>query len=458
MLTKFRNMLVPTKKKKRAFWEGGKLTKNNNFNPLAINEFEYLARVDRIVLRNRARWLKENNAIMSNIDKTIVNNVIGNGITLQSKTGMNRVDNEIEELFKKWMKNCDVTGRVNFKDLQRIILENRMVDGEIFIYKKITNDSKHPFKLQLLESSRLNEGEGINGVEIGSEGEVKGYYFISAKNPYEASFDTIFIDSKNIIHYFKLENPSQYRGMSEYKQAIMDLKNFMSFNSSLIEAVRARANIAYVIKSDANIKDFMTTEEYEDIQTINGLSVFYLNKGEDITKLDPDIVSGEYKPFVESVIRLIASARNISYELAYRDFSKVNFSSARASIIQDNKRFDHEQQHLIDYVLTPIFNEWLEVNVLAGNLKTIKPSVYLNNKDKFQKAVWIRPAREWVDPLKDIKAIESELNLGITTLSDVVASKGKDLEEILIQRKKEKELFEKYGIETSTTNKDNKKQ
>lgn len=434
---------------KRTFYEGAKITKlNKDFTPAVTTDFEHLVKFDRKILKARARWLHENNAIMSNIDKTILNNVIGQGITLQSKTGFKKIDDEIEFKFKQWAKYCDITNRLNFYDLQRVILENRMVDGEIFVLKKLTKDKNHPFKIQLIESDYIDGTSGYNGVEIGEFGEVKGYYFRKYEVGYNLSYESIFVKSDDVINYFRLERPTQYRGISEYKQSIMDLKNFMSFNSALISAVRARANIAYIVKSDGDAKSYgsFEDEEFEMLQTINGLSVFYLNRGEDIVKLDPDIVSGEYQPFVETVIRMLSSARNISYELAYRDFSKVNFSSARASIIQDNKRFDNEQRHLIDYVLTPIFTSWLEANVLAGNIKSIKPHIFMNNKEKFIKPVWIRPAREWVDPLKDIKAIESELNLGITTLSEVVASKGKDLEELLIQRQKDQQLLEKYGI------------
>jgi len=436
MLALFKNFF-----KKRSFYEGAKITTlNKDFLRSNTQDFEELVRLDRKTLRARARWLHENNAIMANIDKTILNNVIGQGITLQSKTGNKKIDDEIEEKFKEWVKVCDITNRINFYDLQRVMLENRMVDGEIFIYKKLTKDKYHPFKIQMIESDYIDETSGINGVEVDEFGAVKGYYF-RPKN----TFKTIFVKNEDVINYFRLERPTQYRGISEYKQAIMDLKNFMAFNSSLIAAVRARANIAYVVKSNSPQHSF-TDEEYENLTTINGLSVFYLNANEDIVKLDPDIVSGEYKPFVEVVIRMLSSARNISYELAYRDFSKVNFSSARASIIQDNKRFENEQKHLIDYVLTPIFEEWLEVNVMAGNFKSIKPHIFINNRKKFIKPTWIRPAREWVDPLKDIKAIQMELDLGLTTRSEVIASKGKDFEEILIQRQKEEELIKKYGL------------
>jgi len=83
--------------------------------------------------------------------------------------------------------------------------------------------------------------------------------------------------------------------------------------------------------------------------------------------------------------------------------SFVQLLSARASLIQDNKTFAKEQWHFATYVLNPIFEEWLEANVLAGNIKGLSASAYFKDKIKFTQPRWIAPAKEWVDPLKDIK-------------------------------------------------------
>jgi len=449
LLAKFTSIFKKTQK--RAFYEGGRKTKANRDFWNANSPFEATASPDRDTMRARARWLHENNPIMANIDKTIVNNVVGRGIKLQSKTGMSRVDDEIESLWKEWEKrdNCDITGRLNFGDLQRLILEQRMVDGEIFIYKKITNDRYFPLKLQLIEADRVNKFKTdwnvIDGIEIDENGKPVKIH-ITNGNDYDPKFGYIALDANDCINYFKTERATQYRGVSEYKQAIIDIKNFAAFQSATIQAARARANIAYYVKQEGMpgfANGVYEDEDFEQIQEINGVMVHYLKRGEDIGKLDPDTVGDTYADFVATVVRMLAVARNVSYELAFRDYSKVNFSSARASIIQDNKRFDYEQQHMISYVLNPIFEAWLDAMVMAGRLKSINPVTYFKNRQKFIKPKWVTPAREWVDPFKDMKAIEMELKLGLITKSEVMASRGKDYEEVLMQQKREKELEQK---------------
>ena len=74
-----------SKEFERAYFEGAKSTRlNRDFN-LSNNHFELQASGDRDLLRARARWLSANNPITKSIDKSIVKNVIGSGITLQSK-------------------------------------------------------------------------------------------------------------------------------------------------------------------------------------------------------------------------------------------------------------------------------------------------------------------------------------------------------------------------------------
>jgi lambda family phage portal protein len=422
---------------KRGFYEGGKITAVNKDFWNANSDFETTAKPDRDRLRARARWLSANNAIMDNIDNAIINNVIGTGIHLQSRTGKTKFDTDVEKLWLDWSNNpkaCDATGRFTFPTMQRMILKTRLVDGEIFIYKRVTKDG---LKLQLIEADFLDSTRDDGGVEIDGFGVPVRYHFLDSNNK------KYTIDAKYIINYFMAERPTQYRGVSEYKQAILDIKNFSAFQTASIQGARARANIAYAVKHTSGMADNFNADLKEKIQQINGVSVLYLGENEDITKLDPDSVATDYVQFSENTIRLIATARKVSYELSFRDYSKVNFASSRASLLQDFKRFDLEQTHLVDYILNDIYKTWLEVEILAGR---IKANGFEKAPDKWIKPKWIMPKRDLVDPLKEITAIEKKIKLNLTTETDVANSEGQDYEQILAKKAEEMKLKEKYGI------------
>jgi len=420
----------------RGFYEGGKITQTNKDFWNATSDFETTASPDRDRMRARARWLSANNPIMDNIDNAIINNVIGTGISLQSITGKDKFDKDVEEKFALWAETpsmCDVTGRFTFYDMQRMILKSRMVDGEIYIYKKVTKDG---LKLQLIEADAIDSGRQDGGIELDATGVVKTYHFKDIKG---VSFS---ISAEFIINYFVSDRPSQVRGISEYKQAIVDLKNFSAFQSASIQGARARANIAYAVKTNGS-SNLYGGDIKNNIQSINGTSVLYLNSGEEVSKLDPDSVATDYVQFSENTIRLIATARKISYELAFRDYSKVNFASSRASLLQDFKRFDQEQLHLIHYILNDVYKTWLTIASLTGE---VKASGIKKAPTKWIKPKWILPKRDLVDPLKEITAIEKKIKMGITCESDVANQNGEDYEQILIKKAKEIELKTKYGV------------
>jgi len=426
------NYINPFKKeKKRGFYEGGRKTKANLDFWNATSPFETTASADRDTMRGRSRWLASNNPIMSNIDDAIINNTVGRGIGLQSKTGNKNLDDEIEKRWKIWMGECDIRGISHFFDLQKMNLRSRMVDGEIYTYKKITKDG---LRLQTIEADSIDVNSGEKGITIDKDGRPLKYHFLTEKG-------TIDVNAEDVINYFKIERPTQYRGVTEYKQAILDIKNFSAYQTATVKSARANAEIAYTVETERNSTDFNVNDSTgEELEEINGLMVYYLKQGEKVSKHDNKHSGSGYADFILTTVRMIATARKISYELAFRDYSKVNFASSRASLIQDNKRFDEEQTHLTTYYLDDIFEAWMEVEILRGMLP-INAATWKKDKAQFLAPRWAYPKREWVDPDKTMKAIERAIRLNQTTESAEVASAGGDFEEIIQTKAKEIEIL-----------------
>jgi len=424
---------------KRGMYEGGKITQANRDFYNSYSPFEDTAMADRATMASRARWLKANNPIMANIDNALRNNIIGSGIMPQSKS--TKYDDEIDTWHKEWVKYCNVEGLFTYGEIQSLILDSRFVDGEIFIYLKYT---KEGLKLQLFEMDSLDESKGENGIKYNTSGRPIEYYFIdySSNNTMGKKYT---INAKYIIHYFKPERATQRRGISEYKQAIVDIKNFSAFQSTVIASARARASVAYVVKGDVKNSFVPSTEDDRKLVEINGAMVYYLRNGESIERQAGESGGLDYKPFVETTVRMMATARQISYELAYKDYSQVNFASSRQSLNQDNKRFDAEQDHIIEKVLDIIYERALEYEVMRGGF-SFNINYYHKNKGDILSKIWMRPVRSWVDPLKDMLAIEKAIKLNLTTETDEARKRGQDIEDIFKTKQKEIEMMKKYGI------------
>ena len=433
----------------RAYYEGAKTSRlNRDFN-LSNNHFELLAGSDRSLLKARARWLSSNNPITKSIDKSIIKNTIGTGIRLQSRvkeedlTNSREFNKQVESLWEEFIKkeNFDVSGLGGLYEFQKLILKHKMTDGEILINIVHTNDKLFPVKFQLVETDQFDELKTKNknnnvfsGVETDSYGKPLFYWLKTSIN----STASKPFAAKNIIHYFERERATQFRGITEYAQTINNLKDFAAYNDSEIVKNRILAAFGLFIKSNntagSMYGDKKTGQKQgsDPIKEITAGMIKYLKPGEEVQTVQSNQLGTSYQNFITNTIRLIAAGRDISYELAFRDYSQVNFSSARASIIQDNKRFDDEQLSLCTNVLNPMFIEFMDSQVLNGRLKA--PNDYFISKHKYVSAIWIMPKREWVDPLKDTKAIEKEIELGINTKTKAAAARGQNFEDNISQQ------------------------
>ena len=437
---------------------------SRKFDGTSSTPFDVVASPERNAARERARWINQNSGFMQNIDDTIVNNTIGDGLKLNSISRNNSFNIEIEELWNEFNTDyIDYYKESNGVDIQRSLLMQRMVDGGVF--EKITRSTspKFPFSIQLVEVDNLDErnylqnvdGYVADGIVFSKSGMVRGYLFQQHKshfwrdNRFTINNPKFIKKNNNLIFFKRYDTPrsSQRREFTEYSRIVNDMKFFMSFQTSTVEAASARAKLIYTVESEAGMGfhnlDADTGQKYE---YIDGVYTRYLKSGEKLHVVDPAVAGTKYEEFHKNNLRQLAIGRGVSYELAMRDASSANFSSIRASIIQDHKLFDYNQMHMISHHLDIIFTKFVREMALSGRLISTTPDDYILNEKDYQKHQWIAPARSWVDPYKDIKALVEKYNLGVITLSDIAKSEGKDIADIIEQKVKEDKMMRDAGL------------
>ena len=127
-----------------------------------------------------------------------------------------------------------------------------------------------------------------------------------------------------------------------------------------------------------------------------------------------------------------------------KDFSKTNYSSARAALLEARRYFKMRQEWLSRKLCQPVWEMVLEEAYLR---REISADTFYENKRYWTGASWIAPGWEWVDPLKEAQAAEVGLKNGIVTFSDIYAQEGKDWEESFEQRKREETKIKELGLE-----------
>ncbi|PIC80534.1 phage portal protein [Sporosarcina sp. P18a] len=417
----------------------------------------------RDTIRARSRDLERNSDILESVILAFERNVVGGGFTLQAKTENEELDTMVEALFKLWCrpKNCDVTQQQSFTEICKMIARRQKVDGGMLIVMRYIDDGVVPLSLQLYEVDDLDtmiplteRKRVVNGIEYNAYNRPVAYY-LKKYDPYGNYNGTSErIDAKDVLFLFQKKRPSQLREMSELSSTIPRVRDMNQFMEAVSVKERVAALLAVLIKRmipGANNGQFAGRGATEKRAGYNGkmLSpgmIMELNPGDDVHVVQPPAQAANSAEFIRLQQRLSGASQGISYEVTARDMSQVNYSSARQGLLEDQKTYLMQQQHLIDHFLTPIYEAFIEAAVLAGKI-SIKD--FYTNKERYLQHEWIAPGMKWIDPLKEANANKIMLENNLTTLEDIAASTGKDWRELVEQRAIELEYMALKGVISS---------
>lgn len=418
-------------------------------------------------MKSRCRDAAKNDGNMKKYISMRQTNIVGpNGITLISnikdfktekpdKIANAIIESKYEDFSKK--KNFSVDEQSSRTDVENLIVASLAYDGEIFIRIIPGYNNKYQFAIQVLDSinckSSRNEtlpngNQIVNGIEINGFGKPLRYHFEfgNTTDPY-CNFKRVAIPAEQVIHLFYKEYPEQNRGIPLAQSGIKRLNYLQgAAEAELIAARLSACKTAFYTRpkgesfgNEADIQADGTLRNKLAPGTIDSLP-----EGWGISTIDPTHPNGNFAEFAKVMMRDIANAWNVSYNELANDLEGVNYSSIRQGVMFERDCWSTEQQFLINNFETIIFNKWLEINLINGNLAPLPYSKIekFANRDKWQPRSW-----EWVDPLKDAQANEIKVKNGWTTNNLVTSKQGGDYYDNLDQIKQEQDAAKKLGIE-----------
>ncbi len=423
------------------------------------------------VLRDRSRDLVRNNEYARRFVNLMKTNVVGDrGFTHQVRArnldnSLDAVGNQIiENAFKDWgrLGNCDVTGGMSWLDVQRFAIESLVRDGECFIRLVRLPEYKHSFSLQFIEADyidvekngRTDNGEIRMGVEFNKLGRPVAYHVL-LKHPNDQLFNSNpaarkmeRIPADDIIHLYIPSRTHQSRGEPFMTPAIAGLKMLHGYREAELIAARAgAAKFGVITTSDGDefAGDGETDDEVPIIDMAPG-STFQMPAGYDFKLIDPTHPGSQFAEFEQAVLRGVASGLNVSYTSLSNDLKGVSYSSIRQGTIEERDHYKTLQAFMIQHLCEPVFRAWLSQIMAFENSMPIKSDKY----GKFADAVAFRGRGfAWVDPAREISAHVMALSNGIVSMNDVAANYGRDVEELFSQIQADKEMAERFGLETA---------
>lgn len=419
---------------------------------------ESVNKVYRDTIRARGQDLERNSDILESILLAFERNVVGTGFRLQAKTSDESLNVQIEELFKEWSrpKYCDVTQQQSFPEMCQMLVRRKRVDGAVLLVKRYLKNDFIPFTIQIYEVDDLDvmrissTNRIVAGIEYNEFNRPIAYYIKKYDVFGNWTGHSERLDAKDVMYLYKKKRPSQMREMSELSTTLPRVRDMNQYMEAVSVKERVAALLAVMIKRAAPMPGSIGRGtgghdkkiEYAGKQLTPGM-MMELNPGDDVSVVQPPSQGAGAADFIRLQQRLTGSAQGISYEVAARDMSQVNYSSARQGLIEDTKTYEMEQQFLKDHFLREVYEEFIEAAVLSGVLHI--PD-YFKNKKAYLKHDWIAPGMKWIDPKKEADANKIMLDNNLTTLEEISASRGMDWREIVEQRAIELEFAKEKGV------------
>ncbi|MFC5394416.1 phage portal protein [Bosea vestrisii] len=281
-----------------------------------------------------------------------------------------------------------------------------------------------------------------------------------------------------IIHIFEQDRPDQTRGISEMVAALKEMRQTKDFREIVLQNAVVNATFAASIESDldtdaifarlgggnlgedldAAIRGYVTgylgmVSEYigdkKQFQ-IGGTRIPHLPPGSKL-QLRP---AGQGGPlgtdFEQSLLRYIAANLGVSYEQLSRDYTRTNYSSARAAMSETWKFMLARKKMVADRFATIIYRLWLEESLNKGLIESLprkfrqrNDAAWLyegQNFDAISACDWIGASRGQIDELKETQAAVLRLKYNLSTHEEELSRLGKDWRAGFRQKAREKKM------------------
>lgn len=403
---------------------------------------EFTDRYSRDTVRARARDLERNSDLMNSVVGPFVRNVIGKGLILQAETGNEKLNEEIERLWKVWCKkrNCDVTGTQSLNQILRMAVRRKKVDGGILFVKRYTTGGVLPFKLQMFEVDELDASQVapkhqgnrvVGGIEYNQYNAPVGYWIRQYTLDGMSIAEPIYLQAKDVIFYFSKRRPSQLREMSDMSQTITRVRDTNEFMVAVSVKQRIEACLSVFIKRAIPTAGFGRQgtgavqsghRQTYDGKTIAPGMIKEMNVGDEIQVVNPQGQATDAASYIKLQQHIMGAGQGISYEATSRDMSQSTYSSARQGLIEDGMTYSDEDELLAE-VLDEIYETFIISAVLAGAL-TIPD--FWERKDDYFLHTFEQPPKDWIDPAKEATATKTAMQTGQKTFKQIAAENGSD--------------------------------
>lgn len=419
------------------------------------------------LLRERAWDLYLNNPHAAAVVDAIIANVVECGIIPERTEEWERAWERWGGLTPNGKNHCDLSQDQTINELQATWLREVLVGGGCLVHY-VTVDRKSqpiPLALELLGEDRFAEyleswgpnpktaNPVYNGIEIDVATGRTVAYHIRKHSENDLNFgaeDTIRINADRAHYgYFKWKTGAK-RGTTLLRACLMWLWSLGYYTDNELKNSDVKSTWAYMIQtsegadldwpslSDSSPESGTTDIYGNRIEKLEGQQIFRGFPGDEIKAVGPNVPQSDSIPWIMLIQRSIAIGAKVSYEEAYRDYSKGSFSSVRAAMGSDRKRFRPMQDFAICHFCNPTVTRFDDTAVSNFANGFPSPSQWMQDReDVWDSQEWSTPGWESPNPKDDATAEDIRLKNGSINFKTIYGRQGKSW----------KKQFRQSGIE-----------
>lgn len=377
--------------------------------------------------------------------------------------------------------------------LTRLAVGGYLFTGEVLATAEWVRQAGRPFStaIQMVSPTRLTNPDGKmdtrflrRGVEKNIFGQPTGYWFRVA-HPYDywndnSQWSWRYVAAtkpwgrRQVIHIIEQLQPDQTRGISDMVSVLRQMKMTKKFQEITLQNAVVNATYAAAVESElprevvfgamgagqAGFGDMLgqylnALKSYIGASNgiaIDGVKMPHLFPGTKLNLKPMGTPGGVGTGFEESLQRHVAAALGLSYEEFSKDYTKTNYSSARASMGQTWKYMQGRKKNVADRFATMVYLLWLEEEINAGNVP-LPPGFTLDTfygdpvmREALTSCDWIGASRGQIDEMKETQSALMRIKGGLSTHEQECARLGQDYRRVFKQLSREQRLAESLNL------------
>jgi lambda family phage portal protein len=413
-------------------------------------------------LRERCRMYDRESSLFTGMIQRGIDNIVGSNFDFVPRTNDKELDKKAKDYITAKMdkRNCDVSETRHFKDLLATTLRSIWNDGDN-LWTKRTDGRVLIFEADQVETDTEFPGVRIvMGVELGDYNQPLAYYV----KPRQTQGDSGMLKNQNLKAIRIPANDAflpawrtrfnQTRGVPYFATILSFFdrtNNYLDYESLAAES-GAMSGFKITKKGEyeppATTGDFGntdadTSEYFPQKQKLEPGFTFEGAIGEDMSMIASNRPGSSFEPYIVMCCRIIGAGIGLPLELMMLDFSKTNYSSARASMGEARRMFRSWQNFLELEVCMPWYRWQISRGIASGALPP-RAELFL------ARCQW--PAWDYIDPVKEAQGNLMAVSGANKSISECIRERGGEPQEVFAELAEDLLKIKELGIVLPGTN------